>query len=522
MAETFSFVQTTQDGSGKPYFTARSTKTIRSHAMKDVRRRQREALVERLQKRGTRDRASCSLSTSETSTSSPQQDAPSLDSELRICEQDESDTRHSQPRKSRRRQSSKRPNGSSRLAITELPTVASTKSSSNVQCLPSLPYEVHSHNVYGAGLIANHMYDKFGSFAHLSSDVKTNVLGATLRPRTPLQQTTSLTNTLMWLGSKTGDAHLLLEARRQYVAGSQLFRSQIGELANLASLLSAASKLKACTFYMETPAFLLTRDVWTGYINGVATFLRDKAQDPANIKLPTWQLHAFRHETLIQSLLWRQPVVNEDIWEICSQMSLPEVAERITQLALRLPTLLRRDQAQYGDLDSTSKRLRLLDLETDFLKLQHEFRPLTNEVGYRTETHGSDAPPNPLLAAHCQAFFWTCMLLLRQELLIESQSNPSQTIDAGADRDLFAETDECAAQMCRIVECESSACRVPWSKAFVVRALFHFACEWFEYTQNHPRLLWCWEQEALLRAEMPYIDWTVMLYHSFWTMIWLS
>lgn len=408
-----------------------------------------------------------------------------------------------------------------------------------LKCLSSVPLQVTNDTAYGNALMANYLNDIVGGVAWLSPEVRSSGFCFPDSTSSHISRLTGLANKLMWLGSKHKDERLLRDAKRRHVAGCQALKEKVATPANLISIVDAASKLKCCLLYQNMSCNLSKHKLWARYINGMANVIDAHGNSIPISRDGSAQLHAFRHDILMFSLLERQPLFNENLWQACSRTSLPEPAERLTQLASRIPALLKRDiQSTETMSGPTPKLSRLLELESAFIEFKQEQTNFNGSIGnghgtiaqqrlrrdrerriWKNEP-GADYEPrfNPLLNAHCEALCWTCLLLIRQELEVEAQRCPTYVID----RNLPAEVDHCTDQMCRIIQRESKTSRTWWSKVHIVRPLFHFITKRCERTEDIMKCYWCREQENRFRLEVPYIDWEIMLYASFSTMIWLA
>ena len=312
--------------------------------------------------------------------------------------------------------------------------------------------------------------------------------------------------------------------------GLQIFKEKLQTTYSLDILLSAAQKLLLCELYHHPSSGLHTWDSWKVQISGMATIVQASASLRTEKSLYGFLLHQFRHASLMQSLIFRRETVDRRAWQISSDTPLPEVAETIVQLALRLPDLLEsvesvksRSIVWFDNLKAIDTMSRLLDLEQDFEKWASKFE------FWVCKMNGQELSPcmmenlqgigsMSLFHSTCQSFYWTCLLLLRTALLDLSICQPQCSVQ----RSLSAEITLCAEGLCKLVEMQIQQAENLLSKVFAVRAPLHFASEWFQQVHNYEKLQWCQAQETQLREELSFLNWDAALLWSFMALHWLA
>ena len=371
---------------------------------------------------------------------------------------------------------------------------------------------VRSPSTYRKGLLDTWIFGFFGSGVRVCSDFSTNIVCYS-STRTFIEEATGDALKLMHLGSTTGDQRILLQARTRHLAGVQALRMELQTTADPNTIFSAAQKLLLYEVYSHGGSDPHTWDTWNGHVRGMAAIVQASANTRT---IHSFLLRQFRHVTLMQSILYRRPMVDENVWQACSEAPLSSIAESLTQLALRLPTLLekashasRRSGSETDHATAIEISCRLLDLDSDFASWYGVFSDTRKE---RPLCAGS-----PLDLTY-QFFYWTCVLILRQALLDLSERIP----EGVPEQKLFVENAECANHLCRMVSFGLEASRGLLNTVFILGVPLRVLSDWFERAHESIQLQWCREQEMRLREEFPLFDWNAVLPWSFLAMYYLA
>lgn len=393
---------------------------------------------------------------------------------------------------------------------------------------------------YRTRIIEIQLEDWFGTGARLNGELETNVLCWSKARRTPMEKSTSVALCLFHLGSTTGDRQILMEAWKHYAIGLQL-ALDTANMSDLRVVLNTACKLLTCELYNECANATPTVDSFDGHVRGITSIIKASERSARPNNLSAFQLQHFRFKTVMRSLVCRRAVVSEDVWISCSKAPLPQAAESLVQLAIRLVLLLDR----VSSFSRASSSHEVSSVQSQLIQLQSAYSIWLSSFRISQETR--QPPPSATLTLEhketsdcmCKSgsishdfvledldplnqcyysFYLICELVLRETLLNMSAICPQLAWQ----RDLIAEIDNVADGLCQIIEMETSKSDCFISKALRLRAHFHFLTEWFERSNSTDNLRWVQVRETWLRSKVPFMNWDAVLWFSFHAISWLE
>ena len=388
-----------------------------------------------------------------------------------------------------------------------------------------LSISVDGGSAYRPVRVAKFAYGYFGKSAEASSGLMTT-FSFWQSPQFHAMKAAGNALGLLYASTWLHDPQVLLEARKSHVAATNMLRKEVEKpQVDFMAVLGAAEALISCEAYSLVSS---GPNVTTTHLSGIMDVLRSTTHQTATASIRSFLFRKFRHLSLMQSLVSRRPLAGEHIWWLCSAVQPYGHVEQLMQLAVQLPGLLEMAEIIRRSCDPDERvvsgvRARLCRLEVDLIEWLAGFdsaaAPSSTEEHHSGEitTDASvfwlqDRPVvtstaigfSSFLSATCHAFTWICLLLLRQALLCLPEHTDEYTVL----RDISADTDATADLLCASVPYLAKTAGGVLNKAVSVRALLHFAGEWFEQTnKNEVKLQWCREREAETQTQLPFLQW---------------
>ena len=357
------------------------------------------------------------------------------------------------------------------------------------------------------------------------------VLRYMLKPPTRVEQETWGSQALLTLGVVHEDQRLLFEGRKRYGIALLVFISHMNRTSDQA-LLVAAMTILNCELYTVLCNGL---HAFSLHVQGVSRIIEGIRRE-GNTLAPG-HLHQWRHRTLMYSLVQRCPVVNQEMWTMCSEAALANPrADKLVSLALKLPGLLRTlhlariEPLQQSRVSTTTSRAQIMVLDRELGEWLCEFEK-ADKHAVSARDQGNDCNDQQAsststmlsedvgLLSHRDAtfygFYWICRLLCTQALLDASsvQNEARQLLASRADQ---------LAHLLLLVGprlFETAGGRL--NEMISVRAPLHFAIERFQRAENDEMLDWCRIVETKYRARLACFDWDALLPSSLNPVHWL-
>lgn len=330
---------------------------------------------------------------------------------------------------------------------------------------------------------------------------------------------------LLYVATWLHNPQVLFEARKAHAAAANILRQEVEKpRVNFMAVLGAAEALISCEAYSLVSS---GPTVTTTHLSGIMEVVRSTTHQAATARIRSFLFRKFRHLSLMQSLVSRRALAGEHIWWICSAVQPSSSVENLMQLAVQLPALLETAEIVRRSCEPDERivkgvRSRLLRLEVDLAEWLSENDSMAEETATQEEhdnelemeiaVYGMQTRPvvtvpalqfSSFLGATCHAFYWVCLLLLRQALL----ALPQRRSETTSPRNLVADINATADHLCASIPYLANTAGGVLNKGVSVRAPLHFASEWFEQNQNELKLQWCRETEVEWQKQLPFLQW---------------
>lgn len=326
-------------------------------------------------------------------------------------------------------------------------------------------------------------------------------------------------NGLMQLGTTCQDQGLITEGQRRQVLAVQSLRSDLCKPGfSYRNASCTVINIMVSGLYSATSAGAAG---CVSHIAGLTALLHAHSRDPTAEALAPQLLKDYHRMTLMHALINRKAITASDaILERCLGGA-PGSVESLMQLSSRLPRLLEASSPRYR---KASHRNEVASLQVLASLLAKEFDVWLQDY----EKPGFRYRRSPLeflsfVDANILGLYW-CSRLLLAECSAQLQSiadsgrgsQRSEVIHCYEDEaDMYAAYLFDAAVA--IQKYEGSAL----SKAMAVRTPLYFAGKWWLRSGDRRRLQKVLDMESRMRSDLPAIDWDTVLYWSFVAIMWL-
>lgn len=330
---------------------------------------------------------------------------------------------------------------------------------------------------------------------------------------------------LMWPACRLNDRRILLEGRKRHLAGIECMRKSLEEEKHdIDNVIASAIELIFVDVFK--PTSLGVKNLYAGVVYLVHKYslqLRSQ-QTPVTIFL----LIQLRQMMLLQSLAARTPLpVEIEMWQDLGRLStLPEMTEKLMQLAVQLPDLLNTAHKllEIGAVDVSATERALSDhivLERNLVRwqIQHSVGSTDGAKFYHMDiSQGSLSIDNeewntecnhkfeqmPFLAAQRHAMLSICLLALRESMANLFTAKGQQS----SRRYYAARAAESADTLCGLAErFMQEEEKGSLSKALSMRAPLHFARQWYQKSDDLEKAGRIVQIEAQVQREVPFLSW---------------
>ncbi|KAK5166418.1 uncharacterized protein LTR77_007961 [Saxophila tyrrhenica] len=527
----FEFLQVGIDDCNKAVTEQGQRRTVRSQAMKDYRRRQREKKSSVMSTPELREQLSTDLLYGEFKPldKSPRRTTSAVSRSRR---QSKSDARAD------RRQPCSRFDGFTLPPISQL--------------------SVDPSNVYRMALVTAIADDCFMTndserFSNISS-----VLESWVAPHTMGMQAANEALALMCLGGSVKDHRIILESRKRHLAATMCLRQEIsGRDFDFDSVMGSAQLILAWSAHGAHEQEGIS---WEEHVSGLTAIMAASMERTQTAPVHGFLMRQYRHFALMRAFIRRQRMPFDKQTFYLGEGEPDEGGyETLVRVVLGLPLLLERSMSLrnvplssrgrrqasklYSQLHSIEQGLR--EWLDDFYITQDGVDPGESpkqhgvlaarvhmeDIPELHDNDGAGARPETIMGQRhhfsntlnglFHAFYWTCQLLIKQTQLDLAKSDPRHDIETEG-KLLTQHANDYAAHMVRAIPFLWEAASGQTGKMFTTRGLFHFASEWYERSGNAQLLDYCQEMERNCREENKCLQWDAMLPYSFGLLYWLT
>lgn len=325
------------------------------------------------------------------------------------------------------------------------------------------------------------------------------------------------------------DPRILLEARQRHLAAVGHLRKALeADICDVDATIAAAMELLFTEIFQ--PVSLGTNSLYEGVVHLARTHTLHLTSSQAPVT--RFLLVQFRQIMLLQALASRAPLpLAVETWQHLPDTGplLPEMAETLMRLAIRLPGLLSDARDAISSIPSDPLRIdvaisELLVLQSSLSRWQtghctqptdlFTAAPFVRTPQASSNLDGSCVVPdirlsshNPSLSIQCQTLCYICLLLIREALADLAAAHGEVTLSH-----YYSSRATLAADvLCRLAAHFAQETDDLLDKALSICAPLHFVRQWYMTSGDCQGAEWAREQEARVQTAIPFLSWPSLL-----------